>query len=164
MADLYTDISFKTSKLVTRSYSTSFSRAVSVLDHDVRDAIYSIYGFVRLADEIVDTFHDFNKQHLLEKFEEKLERIAAESLQENVTSIAGVPSWNLVMLKYLLEHTKKSNVLELWPSLELFIHGGVSFIPYKEQFKKLIPSEKMHYLEAYNASEGFFAMNIVVCN
>ena len=72
MADLYTEISFETSKLVTRSYSTSFSRAVSFLDHDVRDAIYSIYGFVRLADEIVDTFHDFNKQHLLEKFEEDL--------------------------------------------------------------------------------------------
>lgn len=72
MADLYNDVSFKTSKLVTRSYSTSFSRAVSVLDPEIRDAIYSIYGFVRLADEIVDTFHDFNKQYLLEKFEEDL--------------------------------------------------------------------------------------------
>ena len=95
---------------------------------------------------------------LLEKFEEKLERIAAETIGENVTSIAGVPSWNLVMLKYMVEHTGKSNILELWPSLELFIHGGVSFSPYREQFRKLIPSEKMHYLEAYNASEGFFAI------
>jgi len=95
---------------------------------------------------------------LLEKFEEKLERIAAETVNENVTSIAGVPSWNLVMLKYLLEHTGKSNVLELWPSLELFIHGGVSFSPYRNQFKKLIPSENMHYLETYNASEGFFGI------
>lgn len=95
---------------------------------------------------------------LLDKFEEKLERIAAETINENVTSIAGVPSWNLVMLKYLLEHTGKSNILEIWPSLELFIHGGVSFTPYREQFKKLIPSDAMHYLETYNASEGFFAI------
>lgn len=95
---------------------------------------------------------------LLERFEEKLEKIAGESVQENVTSIAGVPSWNLVMLKYIVEHTGKSNVLEVWPGLELFIHGGVSFTPYREQFKKLIPSEKMNYVEAYNASEGFFAI------
>ncbi|HJZ42011.1 MAG TPA: GH3 auxin-responsive promoter family protein [Bacteroidales bacterium] len=95
---------------------------------------------------------------LLEKFEEKLEHIAGESIHENVTSIAGVPSWNLVMLKYMLKYTGKSNILEIWPGLELFMHGGVSFTPYREQFKKLIPSENMHYLEAYNASEGFFAI------
>jgi len=95
---------------------------------------------------------------LLEKFEEKLDRIAGETLHENVASLAGVPSWNLVMLKYMLERTQKSNILEIWPSLELFMHGGVSFSPYREQFKKLIPSDNMHYLEAYNASEGFFAI------
>jgi hypothetical protein len=95
---------------------------------------------------------------LMEKFEEKLDRIARDSIHENVTSIAGVPSWNLVMLKYLLQTTGARNVLEIWPNLELFIHGGVSFIPYGEQFKNLIPSENMHYLEAYNASEGFFAI------
>lgn len=95
---------------------------------------------------------------LLEKFEEKLDMIAAETLNENVTSLTGVPSWNLVLLKYLLERTGKCNILELWPSMELFIHGGVSFTPYREQFKKIIPSEKMHYLEVYNASEGFFAI------
>ncbi|MBN1790913.1 MAG: GH3 auxin-responsive promoter family protein [Bacteroidales bacterium] len=95
---------------------------------------------------------------LLPKFEEKLDRIADETIQENVTSIAGVPSWNLVMLKYIVERTGKKNILEVWPGLELFMHGGVSFSPYREQFKKIIPSEKMHYLEAYNASEGFFAI------
>jgi hypothetical protein len=95
---------------------------------------------------------------LMEKFEEKLERIAHETVHENVTSIAGVPSWNLVMLNYMLKHTGKSNILEIWPNLELFIHGGVSFIPYVEQFRKIIPSGQMHYLEAYNASEGFFAI------
>jgi hypothetical protein len=95
---------------------------------------------------------------LLDKWEEKLDRIAGETLKENVTSIAGVPSWNLVMIKYILERTGKSNLLELWPNLELFIHGGVSFTPYREQFEKLIPSENMNYLETYNASEGFFAI------
>jgi hypothetical protein len=95
---------------------------------------------------------------MLEKFEEKLDRITRESIHENVTSIAGVPSWNLVMLKHLLKTTETKNILELWPNLELFIHGGVSFIPYREQFKNLIPSENMHYVEAYNASEGFFAI------
>ncbi|MBN2484641.1 MAG: GH3 auxin-responsive promoter family protein [Bacteroidales bacterium] len=95
---------------------------------------------------------------LLDKWEEKLERITAEVINENVTSLAGVPSWNLVMIKYILEHTGKKNLLELWPNLELFIHGGVSFTPYREQYEKFIPSPDMHYLEAYNASEGFFAI------
>lgn len=98
---------------------------------------------------------------LLEKFEEKLEHIAGETVKENVTSIAGVPSWNLVMLKYMLEFTGKSNILEIWPNLELFMHGGVSFSPYREQFRKIIPSDNMHYQEAYNASEGFFAIQDV---
>ena len=95
---------------------------------------------------------------LLDKWEEKLEKIKNETIKENVTSIAGVPSWNLVMIKYILESTHKDHLLEIWPNLELFMHGGVSFMPYREQFKKLIPSENMHYLEAYNASEGFFAI------
>lgn len=95
---------------------------------------------------------------LLDKWEEKLEKITKETIQENVTSIAGVPSWNLVMIKYILDYTNKKNLLDVWPNLELFIHGGVSFTPYIEQFKKLIPSDNMHYLETYNASEGFFAI------
>jgi hypothetical protein len=95
---------------------------------------------------------------LMEKFEEKLERISVESVRENVTSIAGVPSWTLVMLKYLLKTAGKTNIYEIWPGLELFIHGGVSFTPYREQFNKLIPHESMHYMETYNASEGFFAI------
>lgn len=95
---------------------------------------------------------------LLEKWEEKLEKITHETIKENVTSIAGVPSWNLVMIKYILENTGKSNLLELWPNLELFIHGGVSFTPYKEQFRKILPSDNFHYQETYNASEGFFAI------
>jgi len=95
---------------------------------------------------------------LLDKWEIKLERIARETIQENVTSIAGVPSWNLVMIKFILDYSGKSNLIDIWPNLELFIHGGVSFAPYREQFQKLIPSGNMHYLETYNASEGFFAI------
>ncbi len=95
---------------------------------------------------------------LIEQFEKKIEEIARTSIHENVTSFAGVPSWNLVLMKYILECTGKSNLLEVWPNLEVFIHGGIAFEPYREQFKKLIPSEKMNYMETYNASEGFFAI------
>ncbi len=95
---------------------------------------------------------------LIEEFEEKIEKIIDSSLSENVTSFAGVPSWYLVMMKRVLERTGKSNILEVWPALELFIHGGVNFDPYREQYKKLIPSSNMHYMETYNASEGFFAI------
>lgn len=95
---------------------------------------------------------------LLDKWEEKLDLITRETSVENVTSIAGVPSWMLVLLRYILEHTGKNNITEVWPNLELFIHGGINFGPYKDQFKKLIPSDRMNYMETYNASEGFFAI------
>ena len=95
---------------------------------------------------------------LIPDFEEKLDKIIKHTVHENVTSIAGVPSWNLVLLKAILDFTGKSNILEVWPNLELFIHGGVSFTPYREQFAKLIPSQEMNYLETYNASEGFFGI------
>jgi len=95
---------------------------------------------------------------LIEEFEEKIEKIISTSLNENVTTLAGVPSWYLVMMKKILEKTGKKNILEIWPNLELFIHGGVNFEPYREQYRKIIPSEGMHYIETYNASEGFFAI------
>jgi hypothetical protein len=95
---------------------------------------------------------------LIPDFEEKLAKIISHTVNENVTSIAGVPSWNLVLLKAVLDYTGKSNILEVWPNLELFTHGGVSFTPYRESFKKLIPSDQMNYLETYNASEGFFGI------
>ena len=95
---------------------------------------------------------------LIEEFEEKMEQIIETSLDQNVTSLAGVPSWFLVLLKRILEKTGKNNMLEVWPNLEVFTHGGVNFEPYREQYKKLIPSENMHYVETYNASEGFFAI------
>lgn len=91
-------------------------------------------------------------------FEEKIEQIAQITINENVTSLAGVPTWNIVMAKRILEITGKANLLEVWPNLELYSHGGVSFKPYREQFKKLIPSDNMYYIENYNASEGYFGL------
>ena len=91
-------------------------------------------------------------------FEEKIEQIAQLTIKENVTSLAGVPTWNIVMAKRILEITGKENLLEVWPNLEFYGHGGVSFKPYREQFKQLIPSDNMYYLENYNASEGYFGI------
>ena len=95
---------------------------------------------------------------LIPEFEEKIAQITKTAIQDNVTSLAGVPSWFLVLLRHILEYTGKSNITEVWPNLELFIHGGVSFEPYKQQYKRIIPSGNMHYMETYNASEGFFAI------
>lgn len=95
---------------------------------------------------------------LMDEWEEKIEKMARATMHENVTNIAGVPSWTLVLLRRILELSGKSDLTEVWPNLELFVHGAVSFTPYKEQFRKLIPHPDMHYLETYNASEGFFGI------
>ena len=88
----------------------------------------------------------------------KVERMAWETMDENVTSIAGVPTWTIVLLQRILELKKASHILEVWPNLEVFFHGAVAFGPYRNLFKELIPSDKMRYMETYNASEGFFGM------
>ena len=95
---------------------------------------------------------------LMADFEQKIEALCGECVGMNITSIAGVPSWNLVMLKRVLEYTGKSNICEVWPELQLFVHGGVNFEPYREEFERIIPSKRMRYMQTYNASEGFFAM------
>ncbi|WP_372752956.1 GH3 auxin-responsive promoter family protein [Labilibaculum sp.] len=95
---------------------------------------------------------------LMEEWEEKMEKMTEATLGENVTSLSGVPSWFLVLLKHILKVSGKSNILEIWPNLELFVHGGVNFSPYREQFKQLLPSKEVNYLETYNASEGFFGI------
>ncbi|HUR11752.1 MAG TPA: GH3 auxin-responsive promoter family protein [Flavitalea sp.] len=93
---------------------------------------------------------------LMDEWEEKIEKLAVNTIHENVTSISGVPTWTMVLFRRILEMTGKSSISEVWPSLELYMHGGVSFVPYREQMKKLIGKE-INYLETYNASEGFFA-------
>ncbi len=95
---------------------------------------------------------------LMDEWDKKMAEITRTTIDDNVTNLAGVPSWNLVLIKYILRKTGKTNLLEVWPNLELFVHGGVSFTPYRKQFRKLIPSHNMNYMETYNASEGFFGI------
>lgn len=95
---------------------------------------------------------------LMSNWEEKIEKICETTIKEDVRCLAGVPSWFLTVINKILERTGKANLHEVWPNLELFIHGGISFTPYREQYKKLLPDSKMKYLETYNASEGFFGL------
>ncbi|MCK9612232.1 MAG: GH3 auxin-responsive promoter family protein [Bacteroidales bacterium] len=95
---------------------------------------------------------------LMNEWESKLEKIVRFTINENVTNLSGVPSWMLLLVRRILEISGRDNLLEVWNNLELFVHGGISFIPYAEQFKKIIPSDKMNYIETYNASEGFFGI------
>ena len=96
---------------------------------------------------------------LLDEWEEKIEKLAQVTAEENVTSLAGVPTWTLLLLKRILEIKGKKTIKEVWPNLELYINGGVSFIPYKDQFNKIMGG-KINYLEIYNASEGFIAAQL----
>lgn len=99
-----------------------------------------------------------NKVSLMSEWNEKMLAIVEETKQVNVTSFAGVPSWMLVLFNKVLEQTGKKNLLEVWPNAEVYFHGGVSFEPYRDQYKKLFPSDKFRYYEIYNASEGFFGI------
>lgn len=95
---------------------------------------------------------------LLSDFEIKRDRIAKEAMKQNVTNLSGVPSWMLSVLTRVMELSGKQYLNEVWPNLEVFFHGGVAFTPYRNQYQRLIPSEGMHYMETYNASEGFFGL------
>lgn len=95
---------------------------------------------------------------LMDDWEQKMQKMIEVTQHENVTNFAGVPTWTYVLLERMLEEKKIDNILELWPNLEVFFHGAVSFTPYRDLFKKLIPSDTMRYMETYNASEGFFGI------
>ena len=95
---------------------------------------------------------------LLSDFEKKRDLIARLTIQKNVTNLSGVPSWMLSVLNRVLEVSGKNYISDVWPHLEVFFHGGVSFAPYREAYKAIIPSDSMHYMETYNASEGFFGL------
>ena len=99
-----------------------------------------------------------NEVSLMPDWETKMQAIVDKTINENVTSLLGVPSWVLVLLNQVLESTGKNNLFEIWPNLEVYFHGGVSFDPYLEQYKKLLPKNNFLYYETYNASEGFFAI------
>lgn len=95
---------------------------------------------------------------IMDNWEEKIEKMALSTTKENVSNISGVPSWTLVLMKRILEINKTDNILDIWPNLELFMHGGVNFSPYKEQFKSIAPGNQLNYYENYNATEGFFGL------
>lgn len=95
---------------------------------------------------------------LLSDFEVKRDKIAREVLSQNVTNISGVPSWMLSVLVRVMELSGKKHLQEVWPNLEVFFHGGIAFTPYREQYEQLITKQDMHYMETYNASEGFFGI------
>ncbi|MEW6469364.1 MAG: GH3 auxin-responsive promoter family protein [Bacteroidota bacterium] len=95
---------------------------------------------------------------LMDEWISKLDRLAETTMKENITSIAGVPSWMMVLLRHILKRSGKKSICEVWPGLEVFFHGGVNFSPYREQFRELLGSEKVDFLEIYNASEGFFGL------
>jgi len=95
---------------------------------------------------------------LMNEWEEKIEMMAELTLKENVTSLSGVPTWTVLLIQRILELSGKGDLMDVWPDLEVFFHGAVSFTPYRTLFKSLIPSEKMWYVETYNASEGFFGI------
>ncbi len=100
-----------------------------------------------------------NKQvALLGEWEDKIKQITSVVLKQNITNFSGVPSWLLILLRHILASSGANNLLEIWPNLELFLHGGINFQPYKETYHQLIPVDSMNYLEIYNASEGFFAL------
>jgi hypothetical protein len=99
-----------------------------------------------------------NKVSLMSDWEYKMQAIVDETINENVTSLTGVPSWMLVLLNNALETTGKTNLFDIWPNLEVYFHGGVSFTPYVDQYKKILPKSGFKYYEIYNASEGFFAI------
>ncbi|MFD1616539.1 GH3 auxin-responsive promoter family protein [Gelatiniphilus marinus] len=99
-----------------------------------------------------------NKVSLMSDWEFKMQAIVNETINENVTSLAGVPSWMLVLLNTVLETTEKQSLFDIWPNLEVYFHGGVSFTPYVDQYKKILPKNNFKYYEIYNASEGFFAI------
>ncbi len=95
---------------------------------------------------------------LMDEWESKIKAIVDSTWKEDVNSLSGVPSWMLVLIKSVLRKTGCEYLTDVWPNLEVFFHGGISFEPYRDQYKTLIPSDKMHYMETYNASEGFFGM------
>jgi hypothetical protein len=131
------------------------------MNHFSNDSLYGDLSAILIENapswvEIIRT--PKQKIALLEDFEAKLNLITQSTVNENVTNISGVPSWYLVLIKQILAYTGKKSLLEVWPNLEVFFHGGISFTPYRSQYKELIPGDQMQYMETYNASEGFFGI------
>ena len=95
---------------------------------------------------------------LMDNWEEKLDQMAHATLNDNICIVAGLPSWTLVLFQRVLDISGKKNIHEVWPNLELYIHGGMNIDPYRKAFEKMLPNPNMNYVQAYNASEGYFGL------
>jgi hypothetical protein len=95
---------------------------------------------------------------IMDNWDEKIEKMARATIHDNVSNISGVPTWTIVLIEKLFEISGKNNLMDIWPNLELYLHGGVSFTPYRDRFKQLIKSSSVNYIETYNASEGFLGI------
>lgn len=158
MLAIYCNNNLETNLFSGKSLSLSGSRQLDNLENDIYSGDVSaiiLYNLPLLA-EFART--PSVETALMQGWESKIEKIAKETINEDVTSIAGVPSWMIVLLEYILKKTKTNNILEVWPNLEVYFHGGISINPYKKKFNKIIPNSKFSFLETYNASEGFFGI------
>lgn len=133
--------------------SINKSKNTNFIDGDLSAILVNEFPFWVNYHKIPST-----KIALMNNWEKKIEEIVNQSINSNITNLTGVPSWMTIILQRILHKTKKKNLLEIWPKLELYIHGGINFTPYKDLFEELIPTSKMNYMEGYNASEGFFAI------
>ena len=134
------------------------SHSPSPLNHHVHQGDLSAVLLQNLH-PLVELFRVPRKRIILmNEWESKLQAIVKATAQANVSNLSGVPSWMLTLIKAVLDYTGKRTLTEVWPNLELFIHGGISFEPYRACYQQLIPSSAMHYMECYNASEGFFGI------
>ncbi len=153
--------------LNNRTDSTFFRGKGLILGGSCKPVTYnqhSLFGdlsaiLIQNINPVANIFRTPSKKIILmDEWEAKLEAICNSAINENVTNLSGVPSWFMVLIKKILQKTGKKHLTEIWPNLEVFFHGGISFTPYGDQYKNLIPSERMRYMETYNASEGFFAI------
>ena len=153
--------------LNNRSDSRLFSGKALILGGSCKPAPYNQHVLVGdLSAVLIHNMHPLanffripsKKIILMDEWEAKLEAICRSTVNENITNLSGVPSWFMVLIKKVLERTGKQYLTEVWPDLEVFFHGGISFTPYREQYRSLIPSGRMQYMETYNASEGFFGI------
>jgi len=158
MLAIYCNNRLETNLFSGKSLSLGGSRQLDNLQNDIYSGDVSailLYNLPLLA-EFART--PSIETALMTGWENKIEKIANETIKEDVTSVVGVPSWMIILMEHILKKTNKKNILEVWPNLEVYFHGGISFAPYREKFKLLFPSNNVNYLETFNASEGFFGI------
>lgn len=148
----------ETSLFTGKSLSLSGSKQLDNLENDIYSGDVSaiILSNLPFLAEFART--PSMETAMMTDWEKKIEKIAEETIIEDVTSLAGVPSWMFILLDYIVKKTGKSNIHEVWPNLEVYFHGGISIHPYKKRFESLLPKMNFNYMETYNASEGFFGI------